>query len=138
MFNYIDRWMHRLGKQIISTPFTDRKKQVKTQFTQAQVKYKTNYDAHHQKALIFIAGDMVWSSRRHITTSRPSSKLDFKRLGPFKVLSAIGDSKLAYKLELECASTQCSTCRSWNLINEIRVGAVQAKCRADRLDRHET
>src|SRR6202035_2470125 len=55
---------------------------------------------YHQEAPLFQPGDMVWLSRRYINTTRPSSKLDFKRIGPFKVIAAVGDSKLAYKLEL--------------------------------------
>jgi hypothetical protein len=34
----------------------------------------------------FEPGDLVWFSRRHITATHPSSKLDVKRLGPFKIL----------------------------------------------------
>ena len=66
----------------------------------AQAKYKEFYDARHKEAPIFEPGDLVWLSRRNITTTRPSSKLDVKRLGPFKVLEAVGDSKLAFRLEL--------------------------------------
>ena len=43
---------------------------------------------------------MVWLSRRNITTTRPSTKLDFKRLGPYKILDVIGESKMAFKLDL--------------------------------------
>ena len=32
--------------------------------------------------------------------SRPSSKLDSKRLAPFKILEAVGESKLAFRLDL--------------------------------------
>jgi len=66
----------------------------------AQAKYKEFYDARHKEAPIFKPGDLVWLSRRNITTTRPSSKLDVKRLGPFKILEAVGDSKLAFRLEL--------------------------------------
>ncbi|KAH8144283.1 uncharacterized protein LAJ45_11743 [Morchella importuna] len=43
-------------------------------------------------------GDMVWLSRKHIRTTRPSDKLDHKRLGKFKILERIGSH--AYRLEL--------------------------------------
>lgn len=43
-------------------------------------------------------GSSVWLLRRNIRTTRPSDKLDYKRLGPFKVLKKI--STHAYKLEL--------------------------------------
>jgi len=43
-------------------------------------------------------GTQVWLDARHIRTTRPTRKLDWKRLGPFKVLRRI--SPYAYKLEL--------------------------------------
>ena len=74
--------------------------QAKAQLERAQAKYKENYDTHHKEAPTFEPGDLVWLSRRHISTLQPSSKLDVKRLGPFKILEAVGDSKLAFRLEL--------------------------------------
>ena len=32
--------------------------------------------------------------------TRPSQKLDVKRMGPFKILGVVGDGKMAYRLEL--------------------------------------
>ena len=55
-------------------------------------------DQHHLPAPIFQIGDEVWLLRRQIQTTRPSSKLDFKRLGRFKILDKI--SSHAYKLNL--------------------------------------
>ena len=43
-------------------------------------------------------GDKVWLMRRFISTARPSSKLDFKKLGPFVILERIGQR--AFRLEL--------------------------------------
>jgi len=74
--------------------------QAKEELKHARAKYKGTYDTRHKEAPTFEPGDLVWLSRRHITTTRPSSKLDVKRLGPFKVLEAVGDSKLAFRLEL--------------------------------------
>ena len=60
-----------------------------------QAKY---YDAKH-KSFEFKPGDLVWLNPTNITFStRPSKKLDWKRLGPFKVIARIGLQ--AYKLEL--------------------------------------
>ena len=42
----------------------------------------------------------MWLLRRNIQTTRPSQKLDVKRMGPFKILDIVGEGKLAYKLEL--------------------------------------
>ena len=46
----------------------------------------------------FVPGQKVWLLRRHIATTRPSSKLDVRRLGPFVILGPFGRS--AYKLLL--------------------------------------
>lgn len=43
-------------------------------------------------------GDEVWLLRRNIHTTRPSAKLDFKKIGKFKVVERIGSH--AYKLDL--------------------------------------
>jgi hypothetical protein len=74
--------------------------QVKENLTAAQAKYKEYHDVNVKEAPPFAVGDMVWLSRRNITTTRPSTKLDFKRLGPYKILDVIGESKMAFKLDL--------------------------------------
>lgn len=43
-------------------------------------------------------GDMVWLDARNISTKRPSQKLDYKRLGPFRIKEKI--STHAFRLEL--------------------------------------
>jgi hypothetical protein len=50
----------------------------------------------------FKEGDKVYLLRKHIKTKRPSTKLDFKKLGPFKVLEKI--SSVNYKLQLPKSS----------------------------------
>jgi len=66
------------------------------------VKKAQNYQARYydpkHKPTEFQPGDMVWLNSANISTSRPSKKLDWKRLGPFKVLKRIGLQ--AYQLEL--------------------------------------
>jgi hypothetical protein len=48
----------------------------------------------------FKVGDLVWLNRKNIETTRPSLKLDFKRFGPFKITKVVGESKLAFELDL--------------------------------------
>jgi len=43
-------------------------------------------------------GDEVWLLRRHVKTTHPSTKLDFKCLGKFRILQKV--SSHAYKLDL--------------------------------------
>ena len=46
----------------------------------------------------FKEGDKVYLLRKHIKTTRPSTKLDFKKLGPFKILKKV--SSVNYRLQL--------------------------------------
>ena len=46
----------------------------------------------------FETGNIVWLSVRNIKTTRPSKKLDYKRVGPYTVNKVI--KKNAYKLDL--------------------------------------
>ncbi|KFY06188.1 hypothetical protein V491_08796, partial [Pseudogymnoascus sp. VKM F-3775] len=46
----------------------------------------------------FKRGDKVYLLRKHIKTKRPSTKLDFKKLGPFKILDKV--SAVNYRLQL--------------------------------------
>jgi hypothetical protein len=60
-----------------------------------QAKY---YNNRHLPNPNYDVGSRVWLSRNFIKTTRPSTKLDHVKLGPFKILERIGRS--AYKLEL--------------------------------------
>ncbi len=46
----------------------------------------------------FKVGDKVWLLRKNIATIRPCAKLDYKRLGPFKIAKLVG--LMACQLEL--------------------------------------
>ena len=70
----------------------------------AQAVQSEQADQHRLPAPVFQIGDEVWLLRRHIHTTRPSSKLDFKRLRRFRILEKI--SSHAYKLDLP-ASMKC-------------------------------
>jgi hypothetical protein len=56
------------------------------------------HDRHALPAPNFVPGDKVWLVRKHIRTTRPSDKLDSYKLGPFKILAAVGTR--AFRLEL--------------------------------------
>ena len=45
-----------------------------------------------------VIGQKVWLPQRHINTTRPSSKLDVRRLGPFPIIGQVGSS--SYRLGL--------------------------------------
>jgi hypothetical protein len=43
-------------------------------------------------------GDRIWLQRKHVKTTRLSSKLDYKLIGPYTILERVGSR--AYKLDL--------------------------------------
>src|SRR6266403_6365399 len=64
----------------------------------AQLRHKENYNRHRKPNLNLKSGDMVWFLPRNVKTTRPSKNLDYKKMGPFRILARIGSS--AYKLDL--------------------------------------
>ena len=66
--------------------------------TWAQAVYSEQADKNRIPAPKFEVGDEVWLLRKNLKTTRPSSKLDFKCLGKFRITKKV--SSHAYKLEL--------------------------------------
>ena len=62
----------------------------------AQLRHKENYDRRRKPDPNLKSGDMVWFLPRNVHTTRPSKKLDYKKIVPLKLLARIGTS--AYKL----------------------------------------
>lgn len=73
-------------------------KSLQNEILHAQTAQKAFADTKRLPAPPFKEGDRVWLLRKHIKTTRPSSKLDYKRLGPFEILRMIG--KVAVELKL--------------------------------------
>ena len=67
---------------------------------EARQRYKKNFDRKTKPAPSFKVGDRVWLNRKNINTTRPSLKLDYKRFGPFRITKIVGESKMAFELEL--------------------------------------
>lgn len=69
------------------------------QIAVAQSQYQAPADRHRSPIpTSFEPGAKVWLNTKNIKTSRPSKKLDHKRLGPFKIIERISSS--AFRLEL--------------------------------------
>jgi len=64
----------------------------------SQDRQEEGANARRLPAPRFEIGDEVWLLARNIRTERPARKLDWKRLGRFKVLEKVG--RYAYKLDL--------------------------------------
>jgi hypothetical protein len=71
---------------------------LKSEMAYSQARHAEQADRHRVPPHDLRVGDFVWLLRRHIKTTRPSSKLDYKRLGRFQILEKI--SSHAYKLDL--------------------------------------
>lgn len=72
---------------------------VKAEMTAAQHRYSEAYEKKARRpAPRFNPEDQVWLGARFIRTTRSAQKLDWKKLGPFSVKSAVGSH--AYELEL--------------------------------------
>jgi transposase InsO family protein len=66
--------------------------------TKAQEQYTYYANRKRLTPPEFEVDDKVWLLRRNIRTTRPSSKLDHKKLGPFKISEKVGTH--AFRLEL--------------------------------------
>jgi transposase InsO family protein len=74
---------------------------LRSESTAAQARYEEQSNRHRRPARTYSPGESVWLDARNLRTLRPQKKLDWKNIGPFKVLEAI--SPYAYKLELPAA-----------------------------------
>uniref|UniRef100_A0A8H7KFJ6 RNA-directed DNA polymerase n=1 Tax=Bionectria ochroleuca TaxID=29856 RepID=A0A8H7KFJ6_BIOOC len=72
--------------------------EMKTELEFIQKRMKKYYDKTRLKGPILKEGDKVYLLRKNITTTRPSDKLDYKKLGPFKILKKKSDTN--YELSL--------------------------------------
>ena len=71
---------------------------LQTELLKARKAMEVSANRKRRPAPDFIPGQKVWLLRRHISTKRPSSKLDVRRLGPFPIIEQIGTS--AFRLDL--------------------------------------
>jgi hypothetical protein len=81
-----------------SDRLTSLEKYLRSEIAYAQAMQSEHADKHRSSPPAFSVGDHVWLNRRNIQTTRPSSKLDYKRLGRFRIVKKV--SSHAYKLDL--------------------------------------
>ena len=56
------------------------------------------FDLKVQPQPEFKVGDQVWLDSRNLRTDRPAAKLDYKKIGPFRITEQVGSR--AFRLEL--------------------------------------
>jgi hypothetical protein len=64
----------------------------------AQAIYEKQANRRRAPAPNYVIGDQVYLSSRNLKTRRPSKKLDWKQLGPYRIIQKV--SPHAYKLDL--------------------------------------
>ena len=70
---------------------------LKAEMTTAQLSHKEEADRHRKPDPNLKSGDKVWFLSRNVRTTRPSRKLDYNKLEPFKILARV--RRRAYKLD---------------------------------------
>ena len=70
---------------------------LREEITTAQLRQKENSDNHRKPDPNLKPGDMVLFLPLNVKTTRPSEKLDYMKMGPFKIIKKVGTS--SYKLE---------------------------------------
>jgi len=86
------------GKQTKPEERTELHQSLRNEMVAAQLRQKEYYDLHRKPDLNLDSGDMVWLLPRNMKTTRPSKKLDYQQIRPFKILANIGMG--AYELAL--------------------------------------
>jgi RNase H-like domain found in reverse transcriptase/Reverse transcriptase (RNA-dependent DNA polymerase)/Integrase zinc binding domain/Chromo (CHRromatin Organisation MOdifier) domain/Retroviral aspartyl protease len=88
-----------------NVPVTDRIQAFKDLYTEMKINIQSANDRHakhfNTKSLPqpdLHVGEEVWLDARNLRTSRPARKLDYKRVGPFRVLEKVGTR--SYRLDL--------------------------------------
>jgi hypothetical protein len=71
---------------------------MKVRLVEAQKRQKRNADKSRKQNPNISVGDKVWLLRRNLKSRRPSDKLDYRRLGPFRVSKQVNE--IAYRLDL--------------------------------------
>jgi hypothetical protein len=72
--------------------------EAKSAIAKAKDEYAMYYNRRREPAPVFKPGDRVWLDGSNIATNRPSSKLSYRRLGPFVVEACVGRG--TYRLAL--------------------------------------
>lgn len=70
-------------------------------------------------------GDSVWLASRNIRTTRPSTKLSERYLGPFKILNKI--SSTAYKLDLPASMSRVHPVFHISLLEKVYVSGISGR-----------
>ena len=91
---------HRTARHRLQV-LKDVQDDLKFHIAYAQEAQERAYNRHAMQQPAFAPGDKVWLLRTNIKTTRPSSKLDDRKLGPFEVIEAVNSRSFRLALPLE-------------------------------------
>jgi hypothetical protein len=80
----------------LATRMEDAQNTAKQELTLAQKSMEASANKH-RRPVDFGVGDLVWLAKKYLRTERPSRKLDFPEIGPYKIIQQVGK---AFKLQL--------------------------------------
>lgn len=69
------------------------REELASELEHAKLVAKEKYDANRSSPPSFSVGDRVMLLRRNLKTNRPSEKLDFRKIGPFKISEKLDHSR---------------------------------------------
>ena len=87
-----------MGKETTAENMENLHQTLREEMKNAQIRQKENYDQYRKPDPNLKSGYMVWLIPRNVKTMRPSKKLDYKKIGPFKFINRVGTN--SYKLDL--------------------------------------
>ena len=86
------------GKETTAENMESLHQTLREEMKNTQIRQKENYDQHRKPDPSLKSGDMVGFIPSNVKTTRPSKKLDDKKMGPFKIIKKLGTS--SYKSDL--------------------------------------
>lgn len=98
---------------------------LKFHITAAQETQARYYNQHVQAPPDFVPGDKVWLLRRNIKTSRPSDKLDYRRLGPFKIVAPVGTR--SFRLDLPASMSRIHPVFHVSLLEPFHANTISGR-----------
>ena len=95
------------AKETLAEDMENLHQTLREEMTTAQIRQKENYDKYRKPDPNLKSGDMMWFLPCNVKTTRPSKKLNYKKMGPFKIIKKVGTS--SYKLDLPVSMTIYNT-----------------------------
>jgi hypothetical protein len=86
---------------------------------------KRNADKRRMVPPSFAVGDSVWLITKNLTSKRPNGSLDYKRIGPYKILEQVNE--LSFKLELPRALSQIHDVFHVDLLEPFVANRIQGR-----------